>query len=465
MIRTNFIGTLWMAIYALLITLWAGSVLAQEPDQDQGHIDDGSVQSLPEPLTLEYALSLAGEPHPDVLFSQSDLELAQAGRSLVEAGSGLNVSLRGRLRWVEPSSAAASQEHDDNHVGLFVDKRLYDFGRTRAAVDAAIAGEEGERILHEQIRNSRRLQIMEAYFNVLLSDLEYARDNEAMAVAYIAMDRMHDRQEMGLVSDIEVAREESAYQKSRRIRYASEVRQRITRSHLAQVLNRAGMLSSTLQEPLLVDNGNDRGELEGLEQLVLANNPEILALRKQLESAQQHLLVARAGNSPVVTGELEASEYSRDMGSRDELRAGIRFEVPLYKGGAVKAEAAQRRAQLLRVQAELKQKELEVQQLVLELWQQLYVLAAQRDEAQALMDYRDLYLDRSRGLYELDVKTDIGDAMVQFSEARLQHAKTEYALALVWAQLDVLAGEDVFVPGTIITVTDEQEGVQASDEE
>lgn len=406
---------------------------------------------LPEPLTLEYALSLAEDQHPDLLTARSDLELLRAAQLDAEAQYGVNVTLKGRARWIEPSSTASSREHDDNHVGLFVDKRLYDFGRERALQEATAADLEGEELRYASAPNQRRIDIMEAYFNVLLADLEFARDNEDMAVVYVTLDRVRDRHEQGLVSDIELSRQESEYQQSRIRRYTSEVNQRIARSRLAMALNRPGMLSSSLIVPQLPINKRERGELEVLEKMVLQDNPELNALRKQLQAAQSYLQAARAEYRPVITGELEASDYSRELGSSDELRAGLHFQVPLYKGGAVKAAVARRHAEFNRLQADVARAEMRLRQSVLELWQQLYVLQAQREEASALADYRDLYLDLSRGLYELDVKTDLGDAMVEFSKARLRQAETEYALALVWVRLDALAGRPV-APDALPTV-------------
>jgi hypothetical protein len=62
----------------------------------------------------------------------------------------------------------------------------------------------------------------------------------------------------------------------------------------------------------------------------------------------------------------------------------------------------------------------------------------------ALLDYRDLYLDRSRALYEMEVKTDLGDSMVEVSEARLKFAKVKFNTALTWARLDALIGNEVY---------------------
>ncbi len=72
------------------------------------------------------------------------------------------------------------------------------------------------------------------------------------------------------------------------------------------------------------------------------------------------------------------------------------------------------------------------------------MLRASREEAQTRIDYRELYLDRSRTLYEMEVSSDLGDAMVVSSQARLRQAEIEYRLLLNWARLNALRGRPLF---------------------
>ena len=84
-----------------------------------------------------------------------------------------------------------------------------------------------------------------------------------------------------------------------------------------------------------------------------------------------------------------------------------------------------------------------MQQQVLELWQSIYVLQALRDEANVFAEYRDLSLDQARGLYELDVASDLGDSLSQVAAAIHKSTKAEFDLALAWARMDALLGNQV----------------------
>jgi outer membrane protein TolC len=401
------------------------------------------VEPLPEPLTLEYALSLVDEQHPALLAGQAEQALLAAELDGVEADNGLDVSIEGRARWVKPPSIARDDEVTDDHkLSLFVRKPLYDFGRTASRREAAQQASLGQEQRYRALRDERRLAIMQAYFDVLLADIEYARDNEAMAIAFIALDRLRNRQELGQASDIAVFEQEAAYQRSRYQLSLSENRQRATRARLANTLNRPGMLPSTVNRPALDYHRREVPEFETLVQQALQSNPTILALQAELVAAQQRIEAARSDRLPRLDGELEASDYSRELGSSDRLRAGITLQVPLYSGGRVDAAVAAQRAQRYKVQAKLEQARYDLRQQVLDLWLELQQLKLQREKAYSEQDYRELYLDRSRANYELEFTADLGDAMVRLSEAQLALAQTDYQLALAWEQLEALTGSD-----------------------
>jgi outer membrane protein TolC len=243
-----------------------------------------------------------------------------------------------------------------------------------------------------------------------------------------------------------VLKAEQEYQQARRKRYASDVGRRASRSRLANLLNRPGMLPSTLVKPDLPDLKRKLPDVEQLERQALDHNPALKSLRARIKAAQQRVQAARAGNYPVIDGELETSAYNRELGSTDRVRAGILFRMPLFTGGAVSADVARQQAALRQVRAELARKEMDVRQAVLEAWQHVYVLHAQQDAARVNADYRDLYLDRSRALYELDVNTDLGDSMVEYTAAQLYNARTRYQLALTLARLNALTGKPVWSP-------------------
>ena len=411
---------------AALLSLLAFSASAQE------------LAPLPQPLTLGQALEFAAAPHPVLAGAEAARELGEAARLQADAATAAELSVSARARWIEPSDLASDQQSADHSAHLLLRKRLYDFGlsdaRREAAAAEAGAGEWG---VTDTLR-SRRETIMGAYFQVLLADLQYARDNEAMAIVYVGLDKLRDRREQGQVSDIEVMERESRFQEIRRKVRAADGERRLSRARLALALGRPGELPADLLAPELPGNEREVPPLEALLAQALEHAPVLRAAQATVLAAEARLRAARAGGRPVISAEVEAGGWSRKLGGRDPWRAGLVLEAPLYSGGRTSADAARAHAQLKGAQAELSAARYGVREQVRALWEELHTLTVQRAEVLALADYRELYLDRSRALYELEVKTDLGDAMVRDSEARLLSARTDFQLALAWERLDAL---------------------------
>lgn len=420
--------------HCLFLTLASVSVLSSAEDKKF---------IMPETITLEFALQQADSSHPRLEQARAAIELAESERLGAEALTGTNVSIDARLRYVEPSSIAP-QSNDDHSISLLASKNLYDFGRSAAAEQAAAAAIQGEQKNFIDAHNQRRLEIMQRYFDTLLADLEFLRDNEDMATAFISFDRASDRRELGQLSDIEVFDAKNRYEQVRLMRYRSEANQRSTRARLALAMNRPNQLPATLQTPKLVDLQRKPADIELLQEQARKNNSLIHAAKARVQAAQARVDEAHASDNPVLSGEFEASDYSRAFGSRDDLRIGLRLNIPLSTGGRNNALIAKRRANLRLARASYTEQQRVLEQAVLETWLEITTLRAQLDQATAQLDYRELYLDRSRALYELEVKSDLGDAMVQISEAQRFMAETQFKIAMAWAHLDALLGKTVY---------------------
>ncbi len=396
---------------------------------------------LPEPLTLEQALELAeNEPHPQLRQYLAARRGARAELEQARAGNDLEININGRLRWVDPSPTVPDDSPHDHHIGLNARKTLFDFGRSAAATRAADHVFEARGKVLADVRQQRKIQVMEAFFEVLLADMRYARDNEAMAVVFVDLDKKRERHALKQVSDLELARLEDSYQQSLQQRRRAQAAQRIARSRLANALNRPGQLPATLIPPSLPDNRREPPEFNALRDYARQHNPLLLALRDELEAAGANIAGARSARHPMVSAVAEVNKWQKEFGSRDDALVGLEVEIPLYTGGRLRAKLAAAQAESDRVQAELAAKSMEIEQELLETWLALQNLYSQREAVEASAYYQEMRLDRNRTLYEMEYTADLGDAMVGQSEVRLREAETEYAIALHWARLEALAG-------------------------
>jgi outer membrane protein TolC len=403
----------------------------------------------PDVLTLDYALQHAPTDYPQLQLAQADIEMANADKLSVDAGTGLESRISARLSWIDPPAIAPDQSHADHSLSLFLDKRLYDFGYTSALESAAEAGVVSKQYAYRNALNQHRIAIMAAFFDVLLADIASERDQEQMAVDYVRSDRAADRNKLGMVSDIDLMKLRSIYQQSRARFHASSALQRTARAKLANILNTPENLPSDLATPDL--KGNNREIPKDIDEWLASiekENPLLHALSAKVESAQKRLASARDITNPVLSGQVEVSKYAREMGGYDNWRAGVTLDIPLRTSGKAKAVVAKSRAELIQAKAEMEQVRLKLRQSLVDEWSKLNTLKIERDRVAALSDYRDLYLDRSRALYQQEVTADLGDAMARTSDARFQKMKTEFDLALTWARIEALLGQTVYAGAT-----------------
>lgn len=406
-----------------------------------------SQQPLPQPLSLEYALSLVEEHHPDLQIYQAAQQAAIASRDLADAQNNLNIHLNGELRWIDPPDLALDKSQDDHWATLEISKTLLDFGRTRAATRAAEHNIEaaGQALL--DAKQQQRLDIMQRFFDVLLADMQFRVDTEAMAIAYVDYDKIQERHKIGQRSDLQLAEAEAFYQQVLQKRRRSEAQQRLTRAKLANSLNHPTELPAALARPQL-NNQRELPELTKLQEQALAQHPRLKTLQHQLNAAQAQLKAARKARAPTISAHGEVNYWQRELGSRDDHRAMLRLSVPLYQGGKVAAQITQAQVERNRLQAEMAKEQMAIHQAVLETWMELKTLISQREEVNAMSHWREMQLDRNRTLYELEFSTDFGDALVNLSDAEFFKTQTEYAIALQWAKLDALVGKEISVTNT-----------------
>lgn len=399
-----------------------------------------TAKPLPEPLTLEIALELLDKQHPNIRYAKANLQFAISEMHEAESVNDLTATLKAEARWIEPSTLALEQSRDDHRMGLYVNKTLYDFGRSSAQIGAASQHVLSQELHFLNARQNQYLTVMQRYFDVVLADLQYYRYNEEMAVAFIQFDRTQERLKLGQATDTEVAETEANYQKIRRLRTYSQNQQRITRALLAQSLNRPNSLPSTVARAELDVMSRKLPDIEVLQKTILEKNPLLGALAAQLDAAKNKIELARSSDNPKLTGALEAYDYTRQTASTENWRASITLDVPLWSGNKVDAAVAKAKAEYYKLKSDFQLQKYDLFQKSLELLLAIETLQIQHAEMLAALNFSELTLDKNRALYELEVKADLGYSMVRFSEAERNLVRTNYAIALAWAQLDALNG-------------------------
>jgi outer membrane protein TolC len=391
-----------------------------------------------EPLTLEEALASVAAPHPDRQVAESELALARADRDEAASRQDFRLFLDGTLAGGEGEYGGWRA----NNLGRLVARKpLFDFGRSSQAVAAADQEVAARQTALFHVQNLRRIDIMARYFDVLLADMQYAADNEFMAVAYVSWDNAKDRFKVGQLSQPELVKLEADYQNSRERREASLQRVRSTRQKLAHAMFRPGELPTELAEPVLAGNAQPVATYESLLPWVMEKNPRVQALQAQVAAADARIAAVRAERNPVLDAEVVGAEYSRISNTRDNVSAGLLFIVPLYQGGRVDAQVARELAQKERSAAELEKLKLDLADSLLATLHEIeWLRGSSRPAADKQIEYRDWALERARAEYELELKTNLGTSMAETQAATLRRKQVDYQLALALARLEAMSG-------------------------
>lgn len=392
------------------------------------------------PLRLETVLAQADARHPQWRHAEAQLAVARAEQALADSLDDVRVTLEGVLRSGR-SRLTDDKFEPDNQLRLNLRKTLWDGGRGSANADATRLDRMGREALLMETHAQRRLELMARFFDVLLADLQFTADNEAMAVTYVAWDNARERHQLGELAPPVLAELEARFQDMRVRRNESLRRAKEKRAQLANAMNRPGELPAELDDPDLRSNDRPLAEFDTLWQTVQDRNPRLLAQRQALAASAKRLEALRGDTLPSIEFEAEAAAYTRDAYTRDDLRAGFNLAWPFAVGGQNDARRAREIAQGQLLQAQYDNLLLVLRQTLLETHEEIQSLRETERKAAAInAGYRDWALERARAEYELEMKTNLGHSMADTQVAKLRSRAVEYRLALAWERLDGLVG-------------------------
>jgi outer membrane protein TolC len=423
-----------MIFRQFLSCLAAGALIFIQPAGAQSEV-------LPEPLTLQAALQMADRAgHFQNMLADQALQQSIAEAEQTQSANDFSINLNGRLREIQRSGSSDPQ--NDSAIKLFVRKPLYDFGKTASNDDLATLKIELKQLEKQYLVEQRKVSIRQKYYAVLNADNQYLRDNEELAIGFIRYDRTRENQLLGLSSELEVLKTKAAYERIRQNRYNSENVQRLTRILLAEELGFADSPPNELALPELDSTARLGDDVDVMIAQAMQHSLRLRIENKKLQLAKQEIERARHTTGATLDAELELADYVIDSASRDDWRASIYLDVPLYSGSAERSAIKLATAKYQQQLAALQRVQSEIRIEVLTLWQAIRQnsLRVQGDEID--QEYRDMILDRSRAEYELEFKTDLGNSMVQYSESRRKTWQARLELDMAWSKLEMLLGED-----------------------
>ncbi len=388
-------------------------------------------------LKLADALSRGLEHTPAITKQKLAEKKLQLDKQLLHDDLSSRLYFRTRLQWIQPLEISYSQQTDDHAFSLFFSKKLYDFGLSNALIKENELDQTVLSLKNTIERKNLRLKIIQAYFDVLLSDLRFKVWNEAMSIAYIAMDRARDRMELKEITDIDYLEKQQQYQEVFLKRTEAEQQQRLSRSKLASVLA-LDELPEDVEDIIKVDWNKKIPDFEKLLQEIEKHNVDLQLLNKEIALLKQKQHSNQKTYAPELNFEASVSQFSKV--TPGSYPAYVRFSLnyPLYEGTSEELKNEQIQLEINQRLQDIRTTKDLLRDQLLALWQKLNLLVLKKKKADINTEYRDYYLDRSRALYELELKSDLGDAMTEYTSAILEQAEVRYEWLLTWEALSLL---------------------------
>ena len=306
-------------------------------------------------LALDYDPTLAAEA--------SRLEATEQNKAIARANLLPQLGASGRWSWGTSKTTVPGLELDDSDIetnvyGIDLRQSLYRQANYES-LDVARGQISQAEALYELTYQDFLLRVSEAYFTVLtlLDGVTFAEAEEKAFQRQF--EQAEQRFEVGLTAVTDVHEARATYDNARARAIVARNNLADAQEALFEITGRRFDSYEELQDVLpLVQPDPDNAE--AWVQMALQSNPQVLAARAALDTAEANMRLARSGHFPTLdlvagysqfTNEkyvyrdfINGIELTTDL-QNDDTSFGLVLDVPLYQGGRVTAQT--RRARFL----------------------------------------------------------------------------------------------------------------------
>ncbi len=421
------------ALHCAVLTASLGLAIMSSPVQAQTHTraPDQSQLQAGDCLSFVHALQIAAERAPETAGALARQDEAAADYREAESLRLPQVSTFGRTA---SGDSGLTGSQIENQVGLRISQRLWDFGDSRYAMDAANSTIEQRAYELRAQQSAASGRLAEAYLTHL----------EAEAMMDVVVDRRayFERQRASVESLLstggatradnaqiaaQVAQAEADALELRFMRDRAATRIREYTGYAPDAFCDAEAVADDLMRALQgvqsIDDAVD---------MTLSRNPGLAAQAEAVRVLDAQRERARRGRLPVVEAVGIASyvydDFSETWDARD--RIGVDLSMPLYTGDALQARNERAIARMEQEESGLRSLQRELREQAEIVFRRTMSLQAQliRREAVARSQYE--YFDAISGEFEFGLGTlpDLIDARLGYERAELDVISARFSL-------------------------------------
>ena len=321
-----------------------------------------AVMSLPshgEDLLDAYREARANDP----VLSQADATRLSTGEGVAQARALLLPQISAGLTLSQTNGGGSSTFQNPNNPGTFISTSQFGHTRTRsisgtisqtifdfskyANLKAAHSAASAQDEAYEAAQQSLFVRVATAYFGVLTSEdqLVYAKANQdAFKQQYEQSDQ---RYKVGLAAITDVYQAKAYYEAARAQTVTAQNTLNDAREALTQITGEPTGHLKKLRDDLPLQPPVPDDQDSWVKQ-ALQTNPNLLAQRDNVETAEHNITAARAGHLPTISADLSygksASWYQNANIHNDRPSSttiGVTLSVPIFSGGATQSRVRQ----------------------------------------------------------------------------------------------------------------------------
>ncbi|MHB1058454.1 MAG: TolC family outer membrane protein [Rhodanobacter sp.] len=386
-----------------------------------------SLPSHGEDLLDAYRDARANDP----VLSQADATRLATGEGVDQARALLLPQINGSLSLSQTNNGGGTRLEDPNNPGSFINTSQFGHTRTRsingtlnqtvldfskyANLKAAHSASDAQGELYQAAAQELYARVAAAYFGVLTSEdeLTYAKANEdAFRQQYEQSDQ---RFKVGLSAITDVYQAKAYYEAAKSQTIAAQNALNDAREALTQITGKPTGDLKKLRDDLPMDPPAPADQDSWVKQ-ALQTNPNLLAQKNNVETAEHNISAARAGHLPTITAGVtygkSASWYQNPMpgiGSSENGRAsttvGLTLNVPIFSGGLTQSQVRQSIYQRDAATDAMEAQRRQVVRDTLNYYRSVIAGIAQVESAKASVDSGRKALEATRAGFEVGTQT------------------------------------------------------------
>lgn len=400
-----------------------------------------------ETLTLRDCLAKASVGNHTLKVTAYDEQLAAENITLNRSGYLPKVDFQGGYTaQLEPQSMQvlgqtfATQEADYSFFSFSIYQTLYDFGRTKARSDRAVATSEATTYNYAGLEKDVFLRVVSSYFGILEEEkLIQAADEEVTQMAdHLQMARNLFEQGVVTRNDVLQAEVRLAGSRQRKLEEANKLDN--TWLQLNYLTGQPPAFRSGLEENARIEPSELKGGLEK----ALAERMEMKALKKTIEGSEYEVKESRAGYFPELFVKAGVDYVQNNMVKEQAIwgaTAGIK--INFFDGFATTSRYRQAVLNRSRNEEALRQLDAEIR---------LEYQTAANDARVALeriavtekaiqQGEENLRINKDRYLAQVGTATDVLDAQTLLTQTRTDYYRALFDYQVALARVRKAVGE------------------------